>query len=327
MATDQLNGIAYADTDSLVPDVAGLGGLDIADLAALADQNDMEATQTIDPVPAPDQTDGAKPTEGKSGNGAAKDAATDKNKTDGTGEGKGDAAGKADDEPKTAAQPAVTAAVPLPAVHISGGAKPEEGAKAEPREPAKPEYRLVDKDAYRQLLAARKLYANPQGMIARIKARIAATLSGTGNDDALARITAQTRLATLIDKHADLIYENAWHLLYDNAAGDVKAGLDQLLTMAAAELLSDPTTLTKLIDKRAKAVRDKVEAELRPRIETEIRAELKVEADKAAEDKAGAERNTAPSGVARAAAYSTNEMPKSFHGSVPPIDRDSPTFR
>lgn len=215
---------------------------------------------------------------------------------------------------------------PLPAIRAGGEAGPE----PKPEGKAKPEYRLVDRDAYRQLLAARKLYDNPQAMITRIGTCIATTLTGNGNDDALTRITAQTRLATLIEQHADLIYENAWHLLYDNVADDIRAGLDQLLTMAATELLSNPMTLDKLIAKRVDAVRDTVETQLRPRIEAEVKAKRKAESDERAKENAGEDTKDAPSGIPASVTRTTahpDGMPGSSHGSMPPIDRDSPTLR
>lgn len=281
MATDQPNGIAI-DTNDLVPDIAGLDGLDIAD------QNDIKTIQSGDIRPVKGGT-------GDNGENGENDKPDDGN------------------------------IAPLPAIRAGGEAGPEPKPEGE----AKPEYRLVDRDAYRQLLAARKLYDNPQAMITRIRTCIATTLTGNGNDDALTRITAQTRLATLIEQHADLIYENAWHLLYDNVADDIRAGLDQLLTMAATELLSNPMTLDKLIAKRVDAVRDTVETQLRPRIEAEVKAKRKTESDERAKRNAEEDTKDTPSGipasVTRTAAH-PGGMPGSSHGSMPPIDRDSPTL-
>lgn len=281
MATDQPNGIAI-DTNDLVPDIAGLDGLDIAD------QNDIKTIQSDDIRPVKGGT-------GDNGENGADDKPDDEN------------------------------IAPLPAIRAGGEAGPE----PKPEGKAKPEYRLVDRDAYRQLLAARKLYDNPQAMITRIRTCIATTLTGNGNDDALTRITAQTRLATLIEQHADLIYENAWHLLYDNVADDIRAGLDQLLTMAATELLSNPMTLDKLIAKRVDAVRDTVETQLRPRIEAEVKAKRKAESDERAKRNAGKDAKDTPSGIPASVTRTTahpDGMPGSSHGSMPPIDRDSLTL-
>ena len=266
--------------------VPDITGLDSLDIA---DQNDIKTIQSGDIRPVKGGT-------GDNGENGADD--------------------KPDDDENSA---------PLPAIRAGGEAGPE----PKPEGKAKPEYRLVDRDAYRQLLAARKLYDNPQAMITRIRTCIATTLTGNDNDDALTRITAQTRLATLIEQHADLIYENAWHLLYDNVADDIRAGLDQLLTMAATELLSNPMTLDKLIAKRVDAVRDTVETQLRPRIEAEVKAKRKAESDERAKGNAGEDTKDTPSGIPASVTRTTahlDGMPGSSHGSMPPIDRDSPTL-
>lgn len=127
---------------------------------------------------------------------------------------------------------------------------PEPGKDGTGGEVADARVRLIDREQAMTVMAATKLFKNPEAFYGEINGRLS---SQEPEGDYLVRIQAQARMAAFITGNPTRIYKRAWSILYDNAAPDIRMEMDAILHLAVTELMAKDAGSTSEADADADA--------------------------------------------------------------------------